>query len=226
MLDELGRYDEALEALDRAIALDEREALPWRNKVWLHLQRGDVAAAEACADEMMEKASDSASALNVKASILTTWRGDDAQALVYLRQAFSTAPYDTSIASNLAEVLLNLASYEESRAIARTVLDLDLEDHIRCAMLFVTYASLVLEGAEAAARHEAFSQLVNFYRTTLFEGSSSASGWNYDALLRSIPKTAGGDTEAAFLLTTLIDIQARRFDGTSLSFFGARSGPE
>ncbi|MDP9492162.1 MAG: tetratricopeptide repeat protein, partial [Actinomycetota bacterium] len=208
VLGELGREREGLAHLVRAIELDPSESTPWSNKVWILLKLGEVEEAAVAADEMMEATGDRVSALNFKAQILTDWKGQDKDALALLEEASHLNPDDLSVAVNLAELLLKVGEYPKSRSAAQAALEMELADDSRCAMLFITYASFVLEGGASSDRQQAFDDFIGYYRANFVGTDARALLWNYRGLIRGIRNDATKcDEESAFLLTTAMDMQ-------------------
>lgn len=218
VLGELGRYDEAMRHLERALDLDRSEVTPWRNKIVLLLNHGETTAAQRCLDEMMEVVTDRATALNVKASVLTDWLGRDEDALEVSYQADRERPGDESITANIAETLLKVGRLADARAAAQDVLATAPSTNARCVMLFVVWASHVLEGGDSGERARAFVEFVDHFRESFLSGPGRSLEWTYAGLKRTLPVMAPS-TEARFLLTLAIDLQEGRLPVGELSFF-------
>ena len=184
VLAELKQYDAALTRLDRAIELGPFEVNPWNSKVFMLLDQGKFEQADACVEEMLSAVADRGEALNIKALTFMDWKGNDKEALKVLRQASKLKPDDPSIGSNLAEVLLKLGEYAESRKRARALLKMDADEDQRCALLFVIYAAYVLEGGSPTRRSSAFHEFIEYYRSQYVGDERRTSTWNYRGLVQ------------------------------------------
>jgi len=223
VLARLGDYPGAREKLDRAIALAEREAIPWANKVDVLSAMGLVDEAEACADRALEIVDDRAAALASKAGLLTDFRGKDDEALELLNEARDLSPSDSIVRSSLAEVLLKIGDFVESRKEARSLLQVeDLDTSTRCGLLFIVYASYVLEESKGSRREKALEDFVSFYAQEYLESRKKVY-WIYDGLQRIIldPRVS---TESRFLLFSMIDLQLGAVDPREMSFFSQQLG--
>jgi tetratricopeptide (TPR) repeat protein len=221
VLGELGDYDEAMRRLDRAIELDPTEVTPWRNKTMLYLQHDQPDAAERCLEEMVGTVSDLAAALNVKAAVLTDWLGRDEEALEVSEQAARLRPGDESITANIAETLLKLGRWGKARKTAQQVLARTASVNTRSVMLFLIWASHVLDDGGSGARARTFGDFMDYYREHFVDGPGRPMEWTYRGLKRAIPDRAPS-AEAAFLVTLVIDLQEARLPVGELTFFGAQ----
>lgn len=224
-LGELGEYNEALARLDRAIQIDEVESVPWDNKVTLLLQHGDLAQARACIDRMVRVVRNRAEALGTKSYLLTEWLGEDDEALEAVREASDLAPDNVWIAANLAEILLKVGKYKVARSKARALLDKVLQPHERCAMLFIVYASYVLERRMSRQRASAFHDFIDYFRAHYVKGTPKERTWTYRGLLRKVLTKLSLDEESTFLLSMAIDLQVGTFEPAKTAFFAADAKP-
>jgi tetratricopeptide (TPR) repeat protein len=218
ILGQLGEVEEAKVRLDRAILINPQEIVPWNNKTWLLLDNGDVEAAEACIEELTATVSNRAMALNVKSQFLTDWQGKHEEALALLREAKRLEPDDVSISANLAETLLKVGQCKRGRKIAEDVLKKHTEVDTRSAMLFVIYASYVLEGGHARARSRAFRDFMTYYRARYVVPPGRQSTWTYRGLDGVLAQLDDGE-EKRFVLSLAIDLQEGRVKPGDTSFF-------
>jgi tetratricopeptide (TPR) repeat protein len=220
VLSQLGEFTAAVERLDRAIELHETEVTPWVTKVWALARSGQLRRAEVCANKMLTVADDRVEALTTKGRLLADWTMNHTEALDVLREALALRPGDVWIESDIAEVLLKVGDYDESRKVARKLLKLELDEDVCCAMLFIVYAGYVLEGTTSPERRNAFREFIDYYRSHFVTGAPKPSSWNYQGLANLIHRNSEvSNEESAFLLTMAIDMQVGTIDARTASFF-------
>jgi tetratricopeptide (TPR) repeat protein len=215
---ELTRLDEALEALDEAIAIDPSELAPWWNRAEALARLGLHRDVETCIKQAQEAIADRPGSLRLKAAMLSDWLGRHDEALAQLEGASVLAPDDESVSSDLAEMLLKVGQYAQSRAAARRVLRSTKNVNIQCGMRFVIYASYALGGGDSRARRAAFEDFIAYARTEFVDGERTKIDWSYGGLTDVLRKTSI-PSETRWLLSTAIDLQLRELDPSQLSFF-------
>ncbi len=219
VLAQLRDYDQAMMRLDRAIDIDASNVFSWRAKAWLLLEQGDVAAAEHCVDEMMDAGADRADALREKGVFLTDGLGRDEEALEVLLKADRLRPDDEGIRATIAETLLKIGRYAEARMNAEQVLGQACKDRIRCVMLFVVWASHVLEDGASGVRASAFAEFIMHLRDRCAGRPGWKLNWKYRGLRRVI-RDGTASVESQFLLSLAMDLQEGKLQTGDISFFG------
>jgi tetratricopeptide (TPR) repeat protein len=226
ILGEVGEFDAAVERLDRAIELDEIEVWAWGTKVVVLADGGQISRAEACANAMLRVVDDRGEALRIKGLLLGDWKMNSTEQLNVLREASALKPGDVDIESDIAEALLKVGDYAESRGAARKMLKLELMEYQHCAMLFIVYAAYVLDGTSSPKRRSAFREFIAYYRYHFVTGARGPSTWNYRGLANMILQNGEVNEESAFLLAMAIDMQVGTINSRTASFFtGELGGP-
>jgi hypothetical protein len=121
---------------------------------------------------------------------------------------------------------LKLGRYRESRRRAQKLLAHrdEMERDTVCSLLFIVYATRVLDDSRSVRRRQAFDEFTGYYRSHFLEphGTPPPLQWNYGGLLRYIQLRAAEDPESVFLLTALMDVQIRAVDASRLSYFAGQ----
>lgn len=120
----LGRTEEAIPHLDRAIALNPRYSDAYNNRGVIHLRQGQAGPALAAFDEALKYKSNFADAhYNRGEAFLSLQRNEEA--IAALDEAIRQNPHNAKAYNNRAVALLNLGRVEESLAAVRRALALD-----------------------------------------------------------------------------------------------------
>lgn len=217
----LGRQAEAIEYYDRAIEIDPHEVTPWSNKVGALAEMGQIDSAGEVAHQALEKVTSRPHALATQAVYLTEWADDDQGAIAALEEAIALEPDPAllvSLSANLAEVYLKVGRDSESRELAEKVLEGEVEIEIRCALLFVIFATHAVTDDRSSARHQAFDAFIAFYRDNFVIGNRQPLEWNYRRLSRTLGQR-GLPQETMFVLQAAMDLQLGQVRADDLSFF-------
>jgi tetratricopeptide (TPR) repeat protein len=219
-LKELRESEAALERLDRAISLNEAEVVPWSHKIAALVDLGELDRAEACATEMLDAVADKGEAARLKGSLLADWTSKNGEALALFRAALAEKPDDTWIKAAIAEGLFKGGDYPESRELARKVLAGEADEDTRCGLLFIVYASHVLEGSSSPGRRASFVEFIDYFRSHFAISPPKPVTWNFRGIIDAVQHPGEtGDEESTFLLSMAIDLQQGVIDTRLASFF-------
>jgi tetratricopeptide (TPR) repeat protein len=227
ILKQLHEDEAALDRFDRAIWLDPTEYVPWEHKISTLVDIGEVARAESCADEMLNVVASKADAMRIKAALLTDWTPRNDEALELFRAALALEPESVWLEAALAEALLKAGEYQEGRESAVRALQREPDEDIHCGLLFIIYATYVLEGSSSPERRAAFREFIEFFRSRFATASGRRMGWNYRGLISLLHDNAEvANEETSFLLSTAIDLQLGTIDPSTASFFTGQPGDQ
>jgi tetratricopeptide (TPR) repeat protein len=119
----LGRYGEAAEAFERALALSPRDAAVWSDMARLEMARGNVAAALSAADRAFALAPGDADVLALRAMLARNQYGLEAAAS-WFEKALARAPDNVEILVDYAATLADLGRAGRALVLTRRALAL------------------------------------------------------------------------------------------------------
>ena len=119
----LGRYGEAAEAFERALALSPRDAAVWSDMARLEMARGNVAAALSAADRAFALAPGDADVLALRAMLARSQYGLEAAAS-WFEKALARAPDNVEILVDYAATLADLGRAGRALVLTRRALAL------------------------------------------------------------------------------------------------------
>ncbi|MCA2249985.1 tetratricopeptide repeat protein [Mycobacterium intracellulare] len=218
VLCELGQLPEALELVDRALEIDDTEAAFWANKADVLERLGREADAIKLLDEASRVVSSPTDLVRRKVRLLCDTLGRNEEALDVLAEAVRRWPSDSTLAGELAELMLINGRYDAANNLAaELLLRSDTSPIIECAMRFVILTSHALaNGLDEIDWY--LEDFTRYYSGALRQEGKARFMFGYQALRSLLLKDTVSAT-ARMLLLTLIDLQEQRIDLSELSFF-------